>query len=182
MSVDEILFLEKFNPAKTYKGVKSFDCEEKIINDFLSQLKRQCSRDNIYAEVLVSEKDEILGFCTATIFQLTREMVPQQTYPYALPPTIAVMKIPMIGIDKKIQGNGWGKELMQASLDYCLRAADTVSGIKGVYLDAKRERVDFYKRFGFEIIIEDDADSAIVPMLLTIDTLRKAAAERRATA
>ena len=87
----------------------------------------------------------------------------------------------MIGIDKKIQGKGWGRSLMESALDYSLRAADNVPGIKGVYLDAKRERVDFYKHLGFEEL-EDDGASPLVPMLINIDTLRKAAAQRRASA
>ncbi|MEN4527310.1 GNAT family N-acetyltransferase [Pantoea agglomerans] len=181
MCADELLFLERFNPAKTYKGVKTFDCEEKVINDFLPQMKRQASRDNIFAEVLVNEREEIVGFLTATLYQLSRESIPASSFPYALPPTIAVIKIPMIGIDKRIQGKGWGTSLMESALDYSLRASENVAGIKGIYLDAKRDRVDFYRRFGFEEL-EDDGLSSLVPMLLNIDTLRKAVAKRRASA
>lgn len=117
-------------------GIKQFDCGEKVLNGYLQQLKRQCGRDNIHG-LLLLKGDKVVGFVTASLYQLGRDEVPDGTFPYSVPPVFAVMKIPMIAIDKQYQRQGWGEELLRAILDYCVESAAFVKGIKGVYLDAK---------------------------------------------
>ncbi|AJF71458.1 TPA: GNAT family N-acetyltransferase [Klebsiella pneumoniae] len=154
-------------------GVKQFDCGDKVLNGYLQQLKRQCGHDNING-LLLLEGDKVIGFVTASLYQLSREDVPKGTFPYSVPPVFTVMKIPMIAIDKQYQRQGWGDELLRAILDYCIDSADLVRGIKGVYLDAKVGVKDFYESFDFEAISEEITANNTIPMFISMDTLRQA--------
>lgn len=156
----------------TFKGIKQFDCGDSVLNNFLPQLKRQCGRDNINALVLLDEEDKVMGFVTASLYQLGRNSIPENTFPYSVPPVFAVMKIPMIAINKQFQRQGWGEELMRAILDYCVESADLVKGIKGVYLDAKVEAQGFYESLEFVVISDEVSANGTVPMFLSMDTLR----------
>ena len=155
-----------------FKGVKQFDCGEKVLNDYLQQLKRQCGRDNINALVLLDGDNSVMGFVTASLYQLGRDMVPEDTFPYSVPPVFPVMKIPMIAINKQHQRQGWGEELMRAILDYCLESAALVKGIKGVFLDAKTEAREFYESLDFIVLSEDVSANNTIPMFISMDTLR----------
>ena len=86
----------------------------------------------------------------------------------------AVMKIPMIAIDKQYQRQGWGEELLRAILDYCVESAAFVKGIKGVYLDAKVGARAFYESFDFEATREEVSANDTIPMFISMDTLREA--------
>ncbi|ECD6034716.1 GNAT family N-acetyltransferase [Salmonella enterica] len=171
-SVDSTLRLVSGDSDIQFNGVKKFDCGDRMLNKFLEQLKRQCGRDNIKALVLIDDSNQVAGFVTASLYQLGSERVPDVTFPYALPPLVAVMKISMIAIDKKYQRQGWGVELMRAALDYALESAEMVKGIKGVYLDAKVEARSFYEALDFGVISEDISPNDTVPMFIAMDTLR----------
>lgn len=153
-------------------GIKKFDCGDKVLNDFLQQLKRQCSRDNIQALLFVNGDGTVIGFVTAALQQVGKDVIPEGIYPYALPPVFTAMKVPMIAIDKQYQRQGWGLQLMRAILDYCLESAALVKGIKGVILDAKVEARSFYEDFDFEAISEEVSPNNTIPMFITMDTLR----------
>lgn len=172
-STDLKMQLVKCDPETEMKGIKGFDCGDSVINKFIPQLKRQCGRDNINALLLLDGEKNLVGFATATLYQLGRESIPEDTYPYALPPAIAVMKIPMIAIDKKLQRQGWGHDILRAILDYSVESADLVRGIKGVYLDAKVEARSFYESFDFKAISETVSDNGTIPMLIPMDALRE---------
>lgn len=172
-SIDSKMQLVKCNQDTEMKGVKSFDCGDVTMNKFLPQLKKQCVRDNINALLLIDKDSNLVGFVTASIYQLAKSSIPDDVFPYALPPAIAVMKIPMIAIDKKYQRQGWGQDLLRAVLDYSVEGSDVVKGLKGVYLDAKVEARGFYEDFDFKAISEVISDNGTIPMFISMDTLRE---------
>lgn len=171
-NTDVKMQLVKCDAETKFKGIKSFDCGDVVMNKYIPQLKRQCGRDNINALLLLDGSHDLVGFVTATIYQLGRDSIPEDTFPYAIPPTFAVMKIPMIAINKKQQRQGWGEELLRAILDYCVESADVVKGIKGVYLDAKVEARGFYESFDFMATSETVSENGTIPMFIRMDTLR----------
>ena len=98
-----------FNPETTYNGIKDFDCGDAMLNDYLKkQIRRQFSRDYIQALLILDRHDnnKVVGFVTATLSQLVKENVPADFYPHSIPPSITVMKIPMLAIDKNKQRQG----------------------------------------------------------------------------
>ena len=70
--------------------------------------------------------------------------------------------LPLIGVDPKFQGQGYGSELMRHALDVCDRDQ------KLAYLEAsKPANVPFYERHGFHVLgeIRVDDSPTIYPML-----------------
>lgn len=170
---EQEIYVEIFDNEKTYKGLKSFDCGDDVINKYVKEnLKKQAFRRNTRAFVLVDGDDNLIGFVTASLFQLTKEQVPSKMYLYSLPPRVGVIKIPMLAVDKKYQRKKWGSYLMGVALEYVIEASDIVPDIKGAYLDAKKDAVDFYKDLSFEVIDEQPSEYNTFPMFISIDTLR----------
>ena len=166
-------FVEDFNKNKTYKGLNSFDCGDTTINKYAKEnLRRQGGRDNVKILLLVDNEDNIIGFVTATIFQLSKEIIPPGVYSYALPPRFGVIKIPMIAVDKQYQKQGWGEQLVHAAFEYVLDAAAIVPDIKGAYLDAITTARAFYEDFDFKVLDEKVSENGTLPMFISIDTLR----------
>ncbi|ALX78146.1 GNAT family N-acetyltransferase [Cronobacter malonaticus] len=170
-NIDNIFRVVKADSDVKITGVKKFDCGDKVLNDYLQQLKRQYSRDNING-LLLLEGDKVVGFVTASLYQLGRDEIPKEIFPHSVPPVFAVMKIPMIAIDKQYQRQGWGDELFRAILDYCIDSANLVRGIKGVYLDAKVGARAFYESFDFEATSEEISINDTIPMFISMEMLR----------
>jgi len=171
-NIDKQFRVVKVDSDVKFTGIKQFDCGEHLLNKYLEQITRQCGRDNING-LLLLEGDKVVGFVTASLYQLRRDEVPEGTFPYAVPPVFTVMKVPMIAIDKQYQRQGWGDELLRAILDYCIEGADVVRGIKGVYLDAKVGARAFYESFDFEATSEEVSANDTIPMFISMDTLRE---------
>lgn len=170
-SIESKFQLVKCDSDLKVDGIKQFDCGDKVLNDYLQQLKRQCGRDNINA-LLLLDGNKVIGFVTASLYQLGRDVVPEDSFPYSVPPVFAVMKIPMIAIDKQYQRQEWGTQLLRAILDYCIESAEYVKGIKGVFLDAKVGVRSFYESFDFQVISEEVSPNDTIPMFISMDTLR----------
>lgn len=165
-----------FNPETTYNGIKDFDCGDAMLNDYLKkQIRRQFSRDYIQALLILDrhDNDKVVGFVTATLSQLVKDDVPEDFYPHSIPPSITVMKIPMLAIDKNKQRQGLGKMLMRAILDYSVESAAVVKGIQGVSLDALEDKKAFYEGYEFRATSPEVSAHGTIRMLLPMYMLRQ---------
>lgn len=170
---DKKYVVKRFNTDDTYTGIKKFDCGDSMLSAYASNLRRECVRDNINVLVLL-EENNFCGFVTAKPAQLGRDQIPEGTFPYGLPPVFTVMKIPMLAIELKNQGKGWGTELLRAVLDFILNIAEQMSGLKGVFLDAKAEAREFYESLDFQVINDGVPDeNGTIPMFISMDCLRE---------
>ncbi len=66
---------------------------------------------------------------------------------YPLP----ILRIARLGVDKMYQDRGIGKMLLKKML-YLSLELEKLAGCLGVFVDAKDSAVDFYKKYGFEIV------------------------------
>lgn len=175
---DSPLRIERFSPEKTYQNIKGFDCGDKLLSSYpKNDLKKQVVRENLNALVLTDENDTFIGYSTIKFSQMSKQEVPAGVFPHSLPPLITVMQIPMIAINNDYQGKGWGLQLMRASLEFIYGIAAQVNGIKGVVLDAVPEKIAFYESFDFVPISDKLAENGTMPMMLSIDMLRKVYAQ-----
>jgi len=156
--------LVKFDTAFSYKDYKTFDCNNEMINTFVQRsLKKRVKKHLSQAYVLL-EDDIFVGFYTLDTFAITRDMFETEQKPSALPPVVPVIKLGMLAVDKKIQGQGIGKRLLRDAL---LKVAEIseLAGCAGIYLLAEKDAVVFYESLGF-ITIKKAIPS---PMFLSID-------------
>ncbi len=160
------LKLEPFDPSKTYKGIKNFDCNNKMINQFVQKnLKKRVKKHFSQAYVLL-DNERFVGFYTLDSFSITKDNFEFENRPSSLPPIVPVIKLSMLGVDKSLQGQGIGKRLLR---DMFLKVYEIskLAGCAGIYLLAEKDAIEFYQRLGFVAIKNDEP----LPMFLSIDVI-----------
>lgn len=175
---DSPLRIERFSLEKTYQNIKGFDCGNKFLSSYpKNDLKKQVVRENLNALVLTDGNNNFIGYSTIKFSQMSKQEVPAEVFPHSLPPLITVMQLSMLAINNEYKGKGLGLQLMRASLEFIYDIAAQVNGIKGVILDAVPEKIGFYESFDFIPISDRPAENGTMPMMLSIDMLRKVYAQ-----
>ena len=162
------LKLETFDPSKAYKGIKSFDCNNEMINRFVQKnLKKRVKKHFSQAYVLL-ENEKFVGFYTLDTFSIAKDNFEFENRPSSLPPIVPVVKLSMLAVDKSLQGQGIGKRLLRDVFVKVYQISQ-LAGCAGVYLLAEKDAVPFYDSLGFMAIKEDEP----LPMFLNIDLILK---------
>ena len=160
------LRLETFDPSKSYKGIKTFDCGNEMINRFVQKnLKKRVKRHFSQAYVLL-DNECFVGFYTLDTFSIAKDDFESENRPSGLPPIVPVVKLSMLGVDKSLQGKGIGKRLLRDVFIKVYKISK-LAGCAGVYLLAEKDAIDFYKSLGFVAIKDDEP----LPMFLNINLI-----------
>jgi ribosomal protein S18 acetylase RimI-like enzyme len=158
--------LLKFDASLPYKGLKSFDCNNEMINEFVSKsLKKRVKKHLSQAYILLA-KEEVIGFYTLDTFSISRDIFEDK--PSGMPPVIPVVKLGMLGVSKKFQGEGIGKRLLRDAMLKVVHISQ-IAGCAGIYLLSEENAIEFYKSLGFTILKKEKP----TPMFLSIETLLK---------
>lgn len=174
--------IEAFNKGQSYKGLKTFDCGDKVINDYVkNNLKRDGERDNkkIYVLLNPEKGDELVGFVSVHLYLIGKQEVPEEAFPYSLPKAVAVVKISMIAVTNEYQKDGWGTQLLGVALDHALDVAKVANDVKGVVLDAKEDVVEFYQRHRFTLVEATPDENGTCLMFLSMGELKALEAKRK---
>ena len=98
-----------------------------------------------------SSSQNILGYATVTISSMNIEALELSEFKkfpnYPLP----ILRIARLGVDKRYQSQGVGGKLLKRMLYLAIELEEMV-GCVGVFVDAKDDAVDFYKKYAFEIV------------------------------
>ena len=158
--------LEKFDTSLSYKGLKTFDCANEMINTFARKsLKKRVKKHFSQAYVLL-DKDIFVGFYTLDTFSISKDTFGTKDAQSGLPPIVPVIKLGMLGVEKNMQGKGIGKRLLRDAMLKVAHISD-VAGCTGIYLLADIEAIAFYETLGFKQLKEDNPR----PMFLGIQTI-----------
>jgi len=163
------LKLETFDPLKTYKGIKAFDCNNKMINKFVQKnLKKRVKKHFSQAYVLLDKEDDehFVGFYTLDTFSIAKDNFEFENRPLSLPPIVPVVKLNMLGVDKSLQGQGIGRRLLKDVFIKVYQISQ-LAGCAGIYLLAEKDAIGFYTNLGFVAIKDDEP----LPMFLNIDVI-----------
>lgn len=174
MSDNEKIVLEQYDPAKTYKNQKKFDCGNKAINRFVTgSLKKQVRQNLSQCYVLLDtgEDDRFIGFYTLSSFAIEGTKL-EALSAGSLPNRIPCCRLIMLGVDNGYKGRGLGKRLTKNAIQKAVRVAEEI-GSFGLYLDADPGAYTFYEDLGF-VPLKERQDPSPTPMFLHIDTLRSA--------
>lgn len=147
-----------------------FDCGEAALNEFLQRHARQ-SHDLGGAKTFVAIDDAggktILGFYSLSPASVEYARTGLAHY------DVPVFRLARLGVDRKLQGQGLGGQLLLAAGRRCLLAAAEVGGV-ALLIDAKNEKVaGWYARYG-AVPLEDAPLTLMLP-LATIAAALKAA-------
>jgi GNAT superfamily N-acetyltransferase len=134
-------------------------------------------KHSIGASYVAVEERRVLAFATVAAGHVEIDGLPaaaRKRLPrYPLP----VLRLARLAVDETARGRGLGSELLRFVFALALRMAQDY-GCVGVVVDAKRDAVDFYRRFGFEPLDLVEGQSGARPqptaMFLSIRTIEAA--------
>ncbi len=129
----------------------SFDCGEPALNEFLQRHARQ-SHDKGAAKTFlaISNADgkTILGFYSLSPACLEYAKTPEVIRKGLARHDVPVFRLGRLAVDRSVQGQGLGGQLLLAAGRRCLLAAAEVGGV-ALLIDAKNQRVaDWYASYG----------------------------------
>ncbi len=160
------LKLVKFDTSFSYKGLKTFDCNNEMINHFVHRSLTKRVKKHLSQAYVLLQDDTFVGFYTLDTFSISRDTFETEQKPSGLPPIVPVIKLGMLGVSKKLQGQGIGKRLLRDALLKVAQISD-LAGCAGLYLLAEQDAVSFYETLGFITLKEIEP----LPMFLSITNI-----------
>lgn len=148
MSEAPLYIIESFD--RRLHDRSSFDCGEDALNEYLKKRASQEVRRQVAAVFIIRERDhiEVIGFYTLSASSLDLSALPAtktKGIPY---PQVPVTLLGRMGIDKKYQKQGLGRQLLLSAFARSLQATESVASL-GVVIDAKSEDASrFYRHIG----------------------------------
>lgn len=103
-------------------------------------------RHHIGVTYVAVEDESILGFVTLSPASLDAEELPSGRRPPPYP--VPVLRIARLAVDQTARGRGLGKALLRFSVELAEEMMNEL-GCVGLLVDAKRDAVTFYERYGF---------------------------------
>ncbi len=160
------LRLVKFDVSASYRGLKTFDCNNEMINRFVQRSLKKRVKKHLSQAYILLEEDLFVGFYTLDTFSIARDLFETDQKPSSLPPVVPVVKLAMLAVSQKLQGQGIGKRLLRDAL---LKVAQIskLAGCAGVYLLAEKDAISFYEKLGFIALKDGDP----LPMFLSMDNV-----------
>ncbi|NET38106.1 MAG: GNAT family N-acetyltransferase [Cyanothece sp. SIO1E1] len=150
----------------------SFDCGKAELNDYLKKYARQNDEKGIAVTIVAIPKSDglkVVGYYSVSMAQIEFETMPDSLKKGLPRYPMPVMRIGKLAVDKSIQGQGLGAELLIDALRRALRLAQEV-GIFAILVDALDEAAKaFYLRYGFEPLHDRP-----LSLVLSLRTLSKA--------
>ena len=145
----------RIEPLKQEHDRGRFDCGEAELDEYLRRYARQ-NQDSGIARTFVAlgaaEPKRVIGYYSVAVGAIDRANLPAQAAKRFPGFPIPVARIGRLAVDRAMQHQGLGEDLMMDALQRTLRVAAEV-GIVAVLIDAKHERAKrFYSRYEFEVL------------------------------
>ena len=164
------------SPISKTHDREAFDCGEASLNEFLRRHARQSNANGgakTFVAAPLGDEGRVLGFYSlspASIdYARTPALVKRGLARYDVP----VFRLGRLAVDRTMQGNGLGGQLLLAAGRRCIRAAAEVGGV-ALLIDAKNDRVaGWYQSHGAIALL--DAPRCLVLPLATLEAALKAA-------
>ncbi len=150
----------------------AFDCGEAALNDFLRRHARQ-THEQGGAKTFLAVRDDnptlALGFYSlspaSVEFSRTPDVIKRGMARHDVP----VFRLGRLAVDKSVQGEGLGGQLLMAAGRRCLRASQEVGGV-ALLIDAKNESIaQWYASYGALSLLDTP-----LSLLLPLATIQEA--------
>jgi GNAT superfamily N-acetyltransferase len=150
----------------------AFDCGEPALNDFLRRHARQSHEKGAAKTFLAVSKADgktILGFYSLCPASLEYARVPEIVRKGHARHDLPVFRLARLAVNRLVQGQGLGGQLILAAGRRCVLAATEVGGV-ALLIDAKNERVaKWYASYGAVPLAD-----VPLSLLLPLETIRAA--------
>jgi GNAT superfamily N-acetyltransferase len=168
-------------PIGRHHARKSFDCGSPDLNEYLNRYARQNHESGgakTFVAVSPAEPARVLGFYSISPGAIEFARLPANLSKRLGRYDVPVFRLGRLAIDRSVQGQGLGGDLLLAAGERALAVAAEVGGI-ALAIDAKDEKAArWYERFG-ALSLLDDPPKLILPLSVIADAIRTAGRRRR---
>jgi GNAT superfamily N-acetyltransferase len=141
-----------FCPLDSSIRKEDFDCGILELNDYLRKYAKQNDTKGVAKTfVAIADTDDrvVLGYYSVSMAELQRESLPEAAQKRLPGYPIPVMRLGRLAVDRSIQGQGLGKQLLMECFARAVRLSPEI-GIVGVMVDASNQQAkEFYLKYGF---------------------------------
>jgi GNAT superfamily N-acetyltransferase len=168
-------------PIGRHHDRKSFDCGSPELNDYLDRYARQNHESGgakTFVAVSPAEPARVLGFYSISPGSLAFARVPAKLTKKLGRYDVPVFRLGRLAIDRSMQSQGLGGDLLLAAGERALAVAAEVGGV-ALAIDAKDEKAArWYERFG-ALALLDDPLKLILPLDIIAAAISTAGKRRR---
>ena len=151
-----------------------FDCGDTNLNDFLQRHARKShEKGGAKTFLAIDDKDDtkILGFYSLSPAAIAYERTPEVVKRGLARHEVPVFRLGRLAVDKSVEGQGMGGQLLLTAGRRCLYVAAEAGGV-ALLIDAKNERVvKWYASYGAVPLLD-----APLSLLLPFKTIHSALA------
>lgn len=162
-------------PIGRHHDRKSFDCGDNVLNTYLEKFARQ-NHESGGAKTFLAIDDadgRVLGYYSVAPTSASYEQMPasaRQGLPRHPVPGFRLVRLAM---DRRVQGLGFGTQLLLAAGKRCIQVAGEVGGV-ALFIDAKTERAaNWYEGRGATRLVAVP-EGLPIPMVIPLKTLEAA--------
>lgn len=160
---------------------KGFDCGSPALNEYLDRYARQNHESGgakTFVAVLPTEPTRVLGFYSISPSSIEFARVPAALTSKLGRYDVPVFRLGRLAIDRAMQGQGLGGDLLLAAGERALAVAVEVGGV-ALAIDAKDEKAaKWYERFG-ALGLLDDPLKLILPLGIIADAINAVGKRRK---
>jgi GNAT superfamily N-acetyltransferase len=160
-------------PIGRHHDRKGFDCGSRDLNEYLSRYARQNHESGgakTFVAVTPAKPTQVLGFYSICPGSVEFARVPSNLTKKLGHYEVPVYRLGRLAVDRTVQGQGLGGDLLLAAGERALSVAAAVGGV-ALAIDAKDERaVQWYERFGASPLL-DDPRKLVLPLETIMHTL-----------
>jgi len=157
-----------------------FDCGAPDLNEYLSRYARQNHESGgakTFVAVSPAEPARILGFYSISPGSIEFARVPANLTRKLARYDVPVFRLGRLAVDRSMQGQGLGGDLLLASGERALAVASQVGGV-ALAIDAKDDKAaHWYERFG-ALPLMDDPLKLILLLGVVADAIRTVGKQR----
>lgn len=168
-------------PIGRHHDRKSFDCGAADLNDYLARYARQNHNSGgakTFVAVSPAEPARVLGFYSISPGSVEFARVPAKLTGKLGRYNVPVFRLGRLAVDRSVQGQGLGGDLLLAAGERALSVAEEVGGI-ALAIDAKDENAArWYERFGGQALL-DDPLKLILPLSVIAHAIKSAGKRHR---
>lgn len=160
---------------------KRFDCGSAALNEYLDRYARQnheLGGAKTFVAVSPAEPARVLGLYSISPGAIEWARVPAKVTKHLGRYEVPVFRIGRLAVDRSVQGQGLGSDLLLAAGERALTVAAEVGGV-ALAIDAKDERAArWYARFG-ALALLDDPRKLILPFAVIAAAITTAEKRQR---
>lgn len=162
-------------PIGRHHDREHFDCGAPQLDEYLQRYARQ-NHDSGGAKTFVAVPPDaptrVLGYYSITPGAISFRQVPERLTAELGQYDVPVFRLARLAVDRLVQGQGLGADLLLAAGERALAVAAQVGGV-ALAIDAKDDdAVRWYERFG-ALALLDDPRRLILPLRTVEDALRR---------